>query len=43
MPQGRAIFPSLTVRDNLRMGFVEDGINSEENIINDILGSIPAA
>jgi branched-chain amino acid transport system ATP-binding protein len=41
VPQGRAIFPSLTVRDNLRMGFVEDGINSEENIINDILARFP--
>ena len=41
VPQGRAIFPSLTVRDNLRMGFVENGVNSEENIINDILARFP--
>jgi branched-chain amino acid transport system ATP-binding protein len=41
VPQGRAIFPSLTVRDNLRMGFVENGVNSEENIVNDILARFP--
>jgi branched-chain amino acid transport system ATP-binding protein len=41
VPQGRAIFPSLTVYENLRMGFVENGIDSEENIIKDILARFP--
>jgi ABC-type branched-subunit amino acid transport system ATPase component len=29
VPQGRAIFPALTVRENLRMGCVDHGIESE--------------
>lgn len=37
VPQGRAIFPMLTVHENLRMGFVEDGIHDEENAIKDVL------
>jgi branched-chain amino acid transport system ATP-binding protein len=37
VPQGRQIFPSLSVYENLRMGFVENGIDSEETIIKDIL------
>jgi branched-chain amino acid transport system ATP-binding protein len=41
VPQGRAIFPSLTVRDNLRMGFVENGIDAEESVVNDILARFP--
>ena len=41
MPQGRQIFPSLSVYENLRMGFVENGIDSEENIIKDILARFP--
>jgi branched-chain amino acid transport system ATP-binding protein len=41
VPQGRQIFPSLSVYENLRMGFVENGINSEENIIKDILARFP--
>jgi urea ABC transporter ATP-binding protein UrtE len=41
VPQGRAIFPSLTVRDNLRMGFVENGIDMEESVVNDILARFP--
>jgi branched-chain amino acid transport system ATP-binding protein len=41
VPQGRAIFPSLTVRENLRMGFIEDGIHSEENAVNDVLARFP--
>ena len=40
-PQGRAIFSSLTVRDNLRMGFVENGIDMEESVVNDILARFP--
>jgi urea ABC transporter ATP-binding protein UrtE len=41
VPQGRAIFPSLTVRDNLRMGFVENGADAEESVVNDILARFP--
>jgi branched-chain amino acid transport system ATP-binding protein len=41
VPQGRAIFPNLTVYENLRMGFIENGIYSEENTLNDILSRFP--
>jgi urea transport system ATP-binding protein len=41
VPQGRAIFPNLTVYENLRMGFIENGIYSEENTLNDILARFP--
>jgi branched-chain amino acid transport system ATP-binding protein len=41
VPQGRAIFPNLSVYENLRMGFIENGVNSEENIIKDILARFP--
>jgi branched-chain amino acid transport system ATP-binding protein len=41
VPQGRAIFPTLTVRENLRMGFVDNGADSEETIVNDILARFP--
>jgi ABC-type branched-subunit amino acid transport system ATPase component len=41
VPQGRAIFSSLTVRDNLRMGFVENGIDMEASVVNDILARFP--
>jgi urea transport system ATP-binding protein len=41
VPQGRAIFSSLTVRENLRMGFVENGVDMEETTINDILARFP--
>jgi branched-chain amino acid transport system ATP-binding protein len=41
VPQGRAIFPNLSVYENLRMGFVEDGIHSEENAVNDIIARFP--
>jgi ABC-type branched-subunit amino acid transport system ATPase component len=41
VPQGRAIFPNLTVRENLRMGFIEDGVHSEENTIKDVLARFP--
>ncbi len=37
VPQGRQIFPGLSVYENLRMGFVENGVDSEESIIKDIL------
>jgi branched-chain amino acid transport system ATP-binding protein len=41
VPQGRAIFPNLTVHENLRMGFIEDDHHSEENTINDVLARFP--
>ena len=41
VPQGRAIFPALTVYENLRMGFVDYGVHSEENTIKDILARFP--
>jgi branched-chain amino acid transport system ATP-binding protein len=41
VPQGRAIFSSLTVRENLRMGFVENGIDMEDSVVNDILSRFP--
>lgn len=41
VPQGRAIFPALTVYENLRMGFVENGIDMESSVVNDILARFP--
>jgi urea transport system ATP-binding protein len=41
VPQGRAIFPNLTARENLRMGFIEDGLHSEENTVKDVLARFP--
>jgi branched-chain amino acid transport system ATP-binding protein len=41
VPQGRAIFPSLTAYENLRMGFIEDGIHSEDNAVKDVLARFP--
>jgi branched-chain amino acid transport system ATP-binding protein len=41
VPQGRQIFPNLTVHENLRMGFVENGVDSEETIVNDIVARFP--
>ncbi len=41
VPQGRQIFPGLSVYENLRMGFVENGVDSEESIIKDILARFP--
>jgi branched-chain amino acid transport system ATP-binding protein len=41
VPQGRAIFPNLTVRENMRMGFIEDGIHSEDNTVKDMLARFP--
>ncbi len=41
VPQGRQIFPGLSVYENLRMGFVENGIDSEELIVKDILARFP--
>jgi ABC-type branched-subunit amino acid transport system ATPase component len=41
VPQGRAIFPNLTAYENLRMGFIEDGIHSEDNAVKDVLARFP--
>jgi branched-chain amino acid transport system ATP-binding protein len=41
VPQGRAIFPALTVRENLRMGCVDHEIESEEMIVDDIRARCP--
>ena len=41
VPQGRAIFPDLTVYENLRMGFIEDGVHSEDNTVKDVLARFP--
>jgi ABC-type branched-subunit amino acid transport system ATPase component len=41
VPQGRAIFPNLTVSENLRMGFIEDGIHSEDHAVKDVLARFP--
>jgi branched-chain amino acid transport system ATP-binding protein len=41
VPQGRAIFPALTVYENLRMGFIPRGQESEEGTINDIRALFP--
>ena len=41
VPQGRQIFPNLTVYENLRMGFVENETASEGTIIKDILARFP--
>ncbi len=41
VPQGRAIFPTLTAYENLRMGFVEDGVHAEDNTVKDVLARFP--
>jgi branched-chain amino acid transport system ATP-binding protein len=41
VPQGRAIFPNLSVRENLRMGFIEDGTHSEDSTVKDVLARFP--
>ncbi|WP_213771032.1 ABC transporter ATP-binding protein [Bradyrhizobium sp. dw_78] len=41
VPQGRAIFPNLTAYENLRMGFIEDGIHSEDAAVKDVLARFP--
>ena len=41
VPQGRAIFPALTVYENLRMGYIPRGVDSEEATIRDIRGYFP--
>ena len=41
VPQGRAIFPSLTVRDNLRMGYVEGGGMTEVDTVDAMVAQFP--
>jgi urea ABC transporter ATP-binding protein UrtE len=41
VPQGRLIFANLTVYENLRMGFAENGAASEENVVNEVLARFP--
>jgi branched-chain amino acid transport system ATP-binding protein len=41
VPQGRAIFPALSVYENLRMGYIPCGDESEETVIRDVRGYFP--
>jgi branched-chain amino acid transport system ATP-binding protein len=41
VPQGRAIFSNLTAYENLRMGFIEDGVHSEDSTVKDVLARFP--
>ncbi|MEM1346398.1 MAG: amidase [Pseudomonadota bacterium] len=41
VPQGRGIFPSLSVRDNLRMGVASHGIADEAGAIEAVLAEFP--
>ena len=41
VPQGRGIFPSLTVTDNLRYAYQEFGDETEEDAIERVLGFFP--
>jgi len=41
VPQGRGIFPNLTVRDNLRMGVAAHDDLDEEQAVRDILAEFP--
>ena len=41
VPQGRGIFPNLTVRDNVRMGVAAHGAADEEESVRRILGDFP--
>ncbi|WP_084327474.1 amidase [Salinarimonas rosea] len=41
IPQGRGIFPQLTVRDNLRLAFHADGRRTEEEALEDALALFP--
>src|SRR5579885_1450889 len=40
VPQGRAIFPHLTVRENLRMGYIDRGAR-EDDAIDAVLADFP--
>lgn len=41
VPQGRGIFPNLSVRDNLRMGMAAHAIGNEDEALSDILKDFP--
>ena len=41
VPQGRGIFPNLTVRDNVRMGLAAHGAADEEESVRRILNDFP--
>jgi branched-chain amino acid transport system ATP-binding protein len=41
VPQGRMIFPALSAYENLRMGYIPRGGESEEKTINDIRSRFP--
>jgi branched-chain amino acid transport system ATP-binding protein len=41
VPQGRMIFPALNVHENLRTGFIENGVDREETVIKDTLARFP--
>lgn len=41
VPQGRGIFPNLSVRDNLRMGIAAHEIEDEDGALHDILDEFP--
>ena len=41
VPQGREIFPGLTVHDNLRMGCSTQGSSSEQDTIGEVLEEFP--
>jgi amidase len=41
VPQGRGIFPALSVRDNLRMGIASHGAQDEEEAITAVLRDFP--
>jgi branched-chain amino acid transport system ATP-binding protein len=41
VPQGRAIFPALSVYENLRMGYIARGSEPEATVIRDVCGYFP--
>lgn len=41
VPQGRGIFPQLSVRENLRFAYIDNGQGSEADSIDTILGDFP--
>jgi amidase len=41
VPQGRGIFPTLSVRDNLRMGIASHGVRNEDEAIAAVLREFP--
>lgn len=41
VPQGRGIFPQLSVRDNLRFAYQDHGQGNEEDTLSDVLADFP--